>query len=220
MVDFMFPEARALHFHRVALGQALQTPNLLRRARDILPRLRAARPNLADAWDRWAVALDLPPDRMAEDVLADTPTGGLLRAHSPLYECLTETERMALWQRVGLQQFVAYFQVAAEDLAWDDERQAAITGIDPKVLAAWRRELPITILASVMAVLKSVVSIHRALVGFTETPEARRAWLAEPNPNLGGRPIDLMGGGRLSEVEAYLVDAARDRLTRGDVPSA
>ncbi len=220
MTEFLFPEARALHFHRVALAQARETPTLILRARDEVPRLRASRPDLADTWARWERLLDLPLDRMAGEVLSDDPAGGLLRAHSPIHRCLAETERRALWQRVGLQRFVACFQTAAEDLELDDATQSAITGIAPRTLAGWRDELPTTIRASVMAGLKSVVSIHRALIGFAGSEHARRAWLAEPNPNLGGRPIDLMADGRLADVEAYLTSAVRDRIARADPPSA
>ncbi|CCQ74282.1 antitoxin Xre/MbcA/ParS toxin-binding domain-containing protein [Magnetospira sp. QH-2] len=220
MADFMFPEAQALHFHKVLLHQIVTSPNLLARAREELKGLRSRKQGLAETWDRWAILLDADLEVMAPQILANTPDGGLLRANSPLYECLVEEERKALWQRVGLQQFVIYFHQAVDDLGLSEEDQIRITGLGATELAQWRQDLPATMKASVMDKLKSVVSIHRALVGFTQSPDQRRAWLDEDNGNLGGRPAALLTEGRLHDVEDYLIAAVQARMTNADRPSA
>ncbi|GAB6053453.1 hypothetical protein JCM17960_22730 [Magnetospira thiophila] len=219
MADFMFSEAQTLHFHRVLLHQMVETPNLLRRAREELDKLRQRQATYASTWDRWAELLAGGLERIAPEVLSNSPAGGLLRAHSPLYECLVEAERKALWQRVGLQQFVQYFHEAVDDLGISRDEQTQMIGVAGEVLADWRLELPSTMTASVMNQLKSVVSIHRALVGFTQTAEQRRAWLMESNGNLEGRPVDLLTGGRLHDVEDYLIAAVQARMTNADRPS-
>lgn len=219
MAVFLLPDDQTLLFHRVLISQMGDSPNLLPRAKRQLIRMRSAKPRMASTWNAWEGLLDLDLLSLAQHLLQDTSQAGLLRANSPLYDCLDEVERKSLWQRVALQRFVVYFHEAVDDLGFSEPEQAALTGLDSRTLAEWRRELPATMTKSALDVIKSVVSVHKSLAGFSGGREDRRGWLNEPNPGFGAAPKDVMLTGRLGEVEAYLVDAVKSRLTGADRPS-
>ncbi|MHA1597854.1 MAG: hypothetical protein ACTSV1_03960, partial [Alphaproteobacteria bacterium] len=137
MGPFHLTEQKALNFHQALVGLLRSHPNLRTRALAELERMRDASPAQVELCDRWAALLDLTLEDMAEVILADTADGGLLRAHSPFTDALTATERNAVWQRIGLVQFMRHYTNAADDLALDLSEQAAITGIAIEELTHW-----------------------------------------------------------------------------------
>jgi hypothetical protein len=125
---FSLSEEKALLFHRAIVGLVHEHPNLLVRARAELENQRARTPEQENLWDRWAALLDKPLDDLSAVILADTPDGGLLRAHSPLGAALDTSERNAVWRRIGLIQFFHHYLIAVDDLGVSTPEQAAITG--------------------------------------------------------------------------------------------
>jgi hypothetical protein len=214
MDRFAVTESRTLFFHRILVDQIRHSPGLLERARAALPGL-AARP-AGDVWDRWAGLLAASFDQLAAAVLEDSPQGGLLRAHSPLMAVLSDDERNSLWQRVGLQQVVAYALAAAADLGLSLAEEAAALGDGT---ADWHRAPPATLTVEAMEPLKQIIAIQRALTTLLPDGDARRAWLRAPHPDFAARPLDILinGGGAL--VQHALAEAVRPRLDRGDLPS-
>lgn len=219
MDNFSVTEARTLYFHRVLLDQARRTPGLMERARAALARMEAGRPNIQGVWDEWRSLLAGDAEHLEEAVLAASPRGGLLRAHSPLADDLADGERNALWQRVALQQFAAYFLVAAEDLDLVLAEQAALTGLTIGELDGWKAAPPLTMTAGVLEALKLVVALHSALKRLHPEREARRAWMRMPAAALGARPVDLLVRGDGDRIMEHLTGIIRPLLTDSDRPS-
>lgn len=219
MDRFAVNEGRMLYFHRVALDQARRSPGLLGRARRELERLRSQRPESEGVWKEWEGLLDGGLDAMAAAVLADTPQGGLLRANSPLTEGLAPEERNALWQRVGLQQFAAYYLIAVADLALTVDEQAAITGVAADTLAAWRETPPLTMTQNVLDELKLVVGLQHALEMLYPDTEVRRSWLRSHVDALSARPIDILTNGDGDMLQRTLVAAVQPLLKDNELPS-
>ena len=219
MDRFAVNESRMLYFHRVLLDQARRSPGLMERARAQMERLRATRPEAGELWAEWEALLAGDFEALEAAVLARTPRGGLLRANSPLSDGLAAEERNALWQRVGLQQFVAYFMAAADDLDLDLDEQAAAAGVPVAVVADWRRAAPLEIDQPTLAALKRLVGLRHALEMLYPDRESRRAWLRRPDDGLGARPLDLLVRGDGAILHDALSHAARPLLGPGDVPS-
>ncbi len=218
MADFMLSEQRALELHHAILETVQDHPNLIGRARRRLAALRESRGDLALIWEKWTDILDRPAEDMGRDVLADTPDGGLLRAHSPLDGMLSPEERNALWQRVGLRRFFRFFMDAADDMALSEDEQASLAGQDLGTLAGWRESPPRTMTRETLERLKRVVSVHITLKELLGDMEGRRNWLREESATLGARPIDLLMGDGIERLRDYLSGARRLRLKPGDMP--
>lgn len=212
-------ESRMRYFHRLLVAEARHSPALLDRARADLARRRAVRPDPHGVSAEWAELLDGPFEALAEAVLADTPRGGLLRANSPLADCLGPEERNALWQRIGLHQFVAMYLQAAADLELTIDEQAAVIGLAADEVAGWRAAAPTMIGAEVLDALKTVVGIHRGLERLFPDADTRRAWLRGQVDLFAGRPIDLLLSGQGGKVQAYLTAALQPLIADGDRPS-
>ncbi len=218
MADFMLSEQRALDFHHAILETVPDHPNLIDRARKRLAALKESQADLAHIWEKWADILDSPIKDMARDVLADTPEGGLLRAHSPLDGMLSPEERNALWQRVGLRQFFRFFMDAASDMALSEDEQATLAGQDTETLAGWRESPPCTMTRETLERLKRVVSVHITLKELLTDMDGRRSWLRQESATLGARPIDLLMGEGVERLRDHLSGAVRLRLKPGDMP--
>lgn len=219
MDPFAVNESRMLYFHRIVLDEARHSPGLLARARETLERQRAQRPDSHGLWAEWAALLDGPLEAMEAVVLADTPRGGLLRANSPLVGSLTPEERNALWQRIGLHQFIALYLQAVGDLDLSPDEQAAVVGLPAAELAGWRAAPPLTLGAAALAALKMVIGVHRALEKLYPDAGIRRAWLRSANDLFAAAPLALMASGQGGTVQAYLTAALRPLLADGDLPS-
>ncbi len=218
MDRFAVNESRMLYFHRLVLDQARRSPGLVERARSRLAQMRAARPDAAALLDEWEQLLAGGVDALAA-VLADTPHGGLLRANSPMVDGLAAEERNALWQRVGLQQFVAYFLAAADDFDLDLDEQAAVAGLPVAAMAEWYRAPPLDLAQSTLDALKRLVGLRHALERLYPDRDARRAWLRRPDDRLAARPLDLLLRGDAALLHDAVAAAARPLLGPGDVPS-
>jgi hypothetical protein len=212
-------ESRMLYFHRVLVAEARRAPGLLERARTELARRHAQRPDPHGVWAEWLDLLNGPFEALAEAVLADSPRGGLLRANSPLADCLGAEEKNALWQRIGLHQFVAMFLQAANDLHLTIEEQAALTGLPEDEVAGWRAAAPASMAAEVLEALKIVVGVHRALERLFPDPDTRRAWLRSPVDLFAAPPIGLILAGDGGRVQAYLTAALQPIISDADRPS-
>lgn len=215
---FAVNESRMLYFHRVVLDQVRRSPGLLERARTQLARLRSSRPDVQGLWDEWEGLLAGDFAALEAAVLAATPRGGLLRANSPMVEGLAPEERNALWQRVGLQQFVAYFMAAADDLGLDLEEQAAVAGLPAAELAEWRKAPPMEMAQPTLDALKRLVGLRHALEMLHPDRDARRAWLRRPDDSLATRPVDLLTSGGAAALHDALSAHARPLLGPGDLP--
>ncbi len=218
MADFMLSEQRALDFHHAVLETMPDHPNLIDRARQRLAALKESRGDLNRVWEKWTDILDRPIEDMGRDILADTPEGGLLRAHSPLDGMLSVQERNALWQRVGLRQFFCFFMDAAADMALSEDEQASLAGQDPTTLAGWRESPPRTMTRETLERLKRVVSVHVTLKELLGDRESRRNWLRQESATLGACPIDLLMGEGIERLREHLSGARRLRLKPGDMP--
>jgi hypothetical protein len=201
-------EGRMLYFHRVLLDQAEETPDLMERARERL----AAVPE----GQGWADLLAGPFEAMRAAVLEDSPRGGVLRAQSPLMAVLTQSERNILWQRVGLQQMVAYGQAAAADLGLTDAEQAALFGDHS---ASWRGKAPQSMAESGLAALKQIISIQRSLCVLYPEVEMRRDWLRAFAAELGAAPLQFLVNGGAEIVQHALAEKVRPLVDRADLPS-
>jgi len=215
---FTLSEQKALVFHRAVLGLIGGHPNLIPRALAELGRLRDRKPEQAALWDRWQALLDLAPEKMADPVLADTADGGLLRANSPFTNALTNSERNAVWQRIGLMQFMGYYFEAVADLALEPSEQAAITGLDAEELAGWRLAPPQVLGQGVLDRLKQVVALHKVLVGINPDRDARRRWLRHESETLSAAPLSLLMAGQAGRVLEMLTGARQITVSADDLP--
>ncbi|MBF0335255.1 MAG: hypothetical protein HQL40_16675 [Alphaproteobacteria bacterium] len=219
MQDRLQAEDRNLFLHRVILDEASRHASLIERALAELPRLRTERPRLAKVWERWAELLVLPFDEMAAGVLSMDADGGLLRANSPFLMALDATERNALWQRVGLQQFTAFFLMACDDLAVDLDEQASIAGLEPEVVAGWRLVPPRSISGATLERLKDMVGLQRALARLYPDQDLRRTWLRSAVDSFPAPPIRLLLTDQAGMLREVLTAAVQSRLGPDDVPS-
>ncbi|MBT3306698.1 MAG: hypothetical protein HN377_09470 [Alphaproteobacteria bacterium] len=215
---FSLTEEKALLFHRALMGLIREHPNLIDRSLAELEKCRQQNPGQMSVWDRWQALLDMPIDDMAVHVLADTPDGGLMRAHSPLGKILLTAERNAVWQRIGLMQFVNYFLDAVDSLGLSLEEQAALTGQDQSELTGWRKTAPTMMASAVLDRLKIVVSLHKAISQIEPKQNIQQRWLRTESETLGAAPISLLLGGEADRVLENLSGAVRLTLTREDLP--
>jgi len=215
---FTLSEEKALLFHRAIIGLVREHPNLLVRARDQLQEQRLSAPDQESIWDRWAALLDKSLDDLTPVVLADTPDGGLLRAHSPLGAVLSTSERKAVWQRIGLIQFFRHYLIAVDDLALSASEQAAITGLDEVDLVQWRATGPGELPRQALEKLKLVVALHKSLDGVSDSTDVRRRWLRSISETLEAIPVDLLTGGEIARVVDSLAGAVRLTLSPADMP--
>lgn len=207
MDRFTVSEARLLFFHRVLIDQAKAMPTLMERARSRLG---------PDSDETWRALLDGPFERLAEAVLEASPQGGLLRAQSPLMAALSDLERNALWQRVGLQQVVAYAQAACADLGLSAAEEQAVMGDDA---AKWQQAPPLALTARELEPLKQIIAIQRALAMLEPDLQRRRAWLRQPHPAFSVAPIDILVNGGADVLQHGLAEMVRPQLSAGDVPA-
>ena len=215
---FNLSEQKALVFHQAVLGLLGTHPNLRVRALAELDRTRTASPEQAALCDRWAALLDLAINDMAEVVLADGPDGGLLRAHSPFTDALNPTERNAIWQRIGLIQFMGYYTEAATDLALDLSEQAAITNIAIEDLTSWQSRPPLEISKDELHHLKLVVALHKTLIELAPDQNVRRGWLRQQSETLGAAPLSLLTDGKAADVLENLAGSAKLTLGAENLP--
>jgi len=214
---FTLSEEKALLFHRAIMGLVRQHPNLLVRARHEVENQRRRDPEQQSVWDYWAALLDKPFKELASVILADTPDGGLLRAHSPLGAALTAGERNAVWRRIGLMQFFRHYLIAVDDLELAPHEQATITGLNEDTLIEWRVTGPGEMPKQVLESLKQIVALHKSLEGMSERSEVRRRWLRTNSEALNGVPMDLLAGGKIVLVIDSLAGAVRSTLNPLDM---
>ena len=215
---FELSEGKALLFHQAIVELAHQHPNLIKRAITELEQFRKRLPDQMSIWDRWAALLEMPLDKMAEHVLANTPDGGLMRANSPLSNALSATERNSVWQRIGLMQFVRHYLNAAGELGLTVIEQAAITDLDDTEIDRWRTSGPTQLTAGTLDRLKQVVALHKALSGIEPNQEAQRRWLRSVSETIGATPISLLLDGEVNRVLEGLSGAAQLVLSPRDLP--
>lgn len=219
MAHFAVDESRMLYFHRVLLDQARRTPNLVLRAVAALPAMRDRVPGLAGMWREWDALLAAGLSAIEAAILADTAQAGLLRANSPLAEILDADERNALWQRVGLQQLVAYYLAAVTDLGLSLDEEAAITGLSEDELAGWADAPPPTLSRRTLDALKTIIAVQRALAALHPVPDQRQAWLRQPNDTFPATPLAALTGGDAALVQQMLAAAVQPGLSREAMPS-
>jgi len=215
---FELSEEKALQFHRAIVDLAGRHPNLIERAANQLAKLRQRDPDKSFIWERWAHALSLPLAEMAGSVLADTPDGGLMRANSPLGEILSASERNAIWQRIGLLQFVHHFFHAAAELGLTMSEQAMITGVDSSEIDSWNEALPQQMTVETLARLKHVVALHKALSSVQPDRETSRRWLRGDSQVMGGTPLSLLLGGNAEQLLDSVSGAAQLKLENHNLP--
>ncbi|MBC8339781.1 MAG: hypothetical protein ISR51_07285 [Rhodospirillales bacterium] len=215
---FELTEEKALLFHRALIGLLRDHPNLIPRARDTLMTSREKNPAQETVWDRWEALLDMPLDGMAGHILADTPDGGLLRAHSPFSKTLLAQERNAVWQRIGLMQFIGHFHAAADGLGLTVEEQAVLTGLQASELTGWKAVPPSTMETATLQHLKTVVSLHKAMTRIEANADVHRRWLRGMSETLGATPISLLLGGEMERVLDSLSGAVQLTMGPGDLP--
>jgi len=215
---FTLSEQKALTLHYAVLGLLVTHPNLVTRAQAELAKMRSSNPALTAQWDRWAELLVLPLAAMAEILLSDTAEGGLLRANSPFTEALSAPERKAIWQRIGLMQFMKVFFDAATDLALDLSDQAAITGIEIEELTNWQSQPPQEINKAVLQHLKQVVALDKALIQLAPEQDMRRHWLRQESATFSATPLSLLRGGKAAFVLEHLTSTVQLTLGPDDLP--
>jgi hypothetical protein len=214
MDPFAVTESRTLFFHRVLLEQIERSPALLERARAALPDLAPRAPQAVR--DRWQALLSGPVTAMAAAILDEGPDGGMLRAHSPLLAAMSDAERNSLWQRVGMQQIVAYGLAAAADLGLSPEEEAAVLG---EAAAQWHQAPPATLTVEAMDPLKQIIAIQRALAVLVPDGHDRQAWLRTPHPAFGARPVEILTNGGAALLQQGLAEMVRPHLDRRDLPA-
>lgn len=219
MDQFAVNESRMLYFHRVLLDQARLSPGLVRRAVEALPDMRGRVPTLAATWTEWEGLLAAGLDAVAAATLADSAQAGLLRAHSPLAEILDADERNALWQRVGLQQFAAYYLAAVADLGLSLDEEAAITGLPEAELAGWGDVAPLSMTRGTLDALKIVIAVQRSLSLLYPEAAQRQAWLRQPSAAFPAGPLAAMLTGGGAAVQDMLAATVTPGLGRDVMPS-
>ncbi len=215
---FTLSEEKALLFHRALVGLIREQPGLLVRARSELESRRERSPGPENIRDRWAALLDKPLAELAPVILADTPDGGLLRAHSPLAAVVSPGERNALWRRIGLIQFFHHYLVAVDDLGLTGPEQAAITGLQEADLKRWRTTGPEAMPEQTLQRLKQVVALHKSLSGVSDSIDVRRGWLRRVSETLEAVPMDLLVEGEIARVVDSLAGAVRLTLSPAELP--
>jgi len=215
---FELSEEKALLFHRALIGLADLHPDLIDRAVNQLDTFRMLDPDQTALWDRWAVLLALPISKMALHVLADDPDAGLLRANSPIGKALSATERNAVWQRIGLMQFVDHFLAAANDLGLSLSELATVTGVIETEIQEWHASGPQQVSPDTLRCLKQIVSLHTALSGLEGNQDARRRWLRRDSEALGDRPISLLLDGKADQLLDSVSGAVQLTLGDKDLP--
>ena len=215
---FSLSEKKTLVFHRAILELTGEHPSLIIRAQRELIELRSRKPEQIFLWDRWQALLRPPFEKMASQVLADTPDGGLLRANSPFHNALSKVERTAIWQRIGLLQFMEHYFIAAADLGLEISEQAAITGVSVKELKAWETRAPQEIRKESFECLKLVVALQKSLVKIAPDKEIRRHWLRHKSQTLSAIPLSLLIEGKTSFVISSIVGAVQLTLNHDDMP--
>ena len=215
---FSLSEEKALLFHRAIVGLVREHPNLMIRARAQLVEQREQSPEHHAVWDRWAALLDKSLDDLTPVILADTPDGGLLRAHSPFGAALSASERTLVWQRIGLIQFFRHYLVAVDDLALSVAEQAAITGLEEDDLVRWRTTGPGELPRAALDSLKLIVALFKSLQAVSEDADVRRRWLRVNSDTLEATPLDLLIKGEIVRVVDSLAGAVRLTLSPADMP--
>ena len=215
---FSLSEKKARLFHQAVLGLNSNHPSLIFRAQNELARLRSQKPGQTTLWDRWQALLNLPFEKMANLVLADTPDGGLLRADSPFNDVLNKAERTAIWQRIGLMQFMEHYFDAVADLGLEISEQAVITGIGIDELKVWQTRAPQEIRKESLERLKWIVALQKGLVKIAPDREVRRHWLRHESPTLSAIPLSLLMDGKTSYVLENIAGAAQLTLNRDNMP--
>ena len=215
---FSLSEKKALVFHQAILGLNGDHPSLIFRAQKELAGLRSRKPGQETLWDQWQALLNFPFEKMARLVLADTPDGGLLRADSPFNEALNKAERTAIWQRIGLMQFMEHYFDAAADLGLEMLEQAAITGIRIEELKVLQTRASQEISKESVERLKWIVALQKGLVKIAPDREARRHWLRHKSPTLSAVPLSLLMDGKTSYVLDNIAGAAQLTLNSESLP--
>jgi hypothetical protein len=215
---FSLSEKKARVFHQAILGLTSDHPSLIFRAQKELAGLRSRKPGQTTLWDRWQVLLNLPFEKMANLILADTPDGGLLRADSPFNDALNKAERTAIWQRIGLMQFMEHYFDAVADLGLEISEQAAITGIGIEELKVWQTQTPQEIRKESVECLKWIIALQKSLVKIAPDRNARRYWLRHESPTLSAIPLTLLMDGKTSYVLENIAGAAQLTLNSDNVP--
>ncbi len=215
---FALSEEKALLFHRAIMGLVDEHPNLLVRARAQLDEMRQGDPDSNHNFDRWAGLLDKPLPELGAVILADTPDGGLLRAHSPFAAALSTAERNSIWRRIGLIQFFQHYLLAVDDLGLDLSEQAAITGLAENDLERWRLTGPGQMPPATLQRLKQIVALQKSLRGVSDNRDVRRRWLRTISETLDGAPLELLKGGEIARVVDSLAGAVRLTLSPADLP--
>jgi CHAT domain-containing protein len=215
---FSLSEKKARVFHQAIFGLNGDHPSLVIRAQKELARLRSHKPGQTSLWDRWQDLLNLPFEKMANLVLADTPDGGLLRAESPFNDALNKAERTAIWQRIGLMQFMEHYFDAVADLGIEISEQAAITGIGSEELKMWQTQTPQEIRKESVEPLKWIIALQKSLVKIAPDRNVRRHWLRHESPTLSAIPLSLLMDGKTSYVLENIAGAAQLTLNPDDLP--
>jgi hypothetical protein len=215
---FSLSEKKTRVFHQAVLELASEHPCLISRAQKELLEFCSLMPEQKVLWDRWQDLLMLPYEKIAKQVLADTPDGGLLRAESPFHNALSKVERTAIWQRIGLLQFLEHYFVAVADLELEISEQSAITGISVEELQAWQTRAPKEMRKESVECLKLIVALQKSLIKIAPDREVRRHWLRHESQTLSAIPLSLLMGGKTLFVMEYIVGATQLTLNNYDMP--
>ena len=215
---FSLSEKKTQFFHVAILELIRENPNLIVRAQKKLYELRSRNPEQTALWDRWQKLLNIPFEKMTAQILADTPDGGLLRANSPFHNALSKVEKTAIWQRIGLMQFIQHYLVAVADLGLEISEQAAITGVSKEELKAWQTRAPQELRKEIVMCLKSVIALQKSLVKISPNQEIRRVWLRHKSQTLSAIPLSLLMEGKTSLVIDNVTGASQLTLHHRDLP--
>ena len=218
MSSFNLSEQKALVFHQAVMGLSRNNPDLIPHTLKVLEKFRTSKPEQVDLWDRWSALLEASFEKMSDIILADTPDGGLLRAHSPFMDALNKTERNLIWQHIGFLQFVRYYLDAVDDLALELPEQAAITGFSMEELSVLKTQVPADISAERLNGLKQVVSLQKMLFGLDVDQQMRRNWLRHESETLQGVPLSLLMSGKADFVLESLTGVTQLTVRPEDMP--
>lgn len=215
---FSLSEKKTRIFHESILELIRENPNLFVRAQRELLVLRSRKPEQSVLWDQWQTLLNVPFEKMTNQILADTPNGGLLRANSPFHDALSNVERTAIWQRIGLSQFIQHYFIAVADLGLEISEQAAITGVSKEELQAWQARAPQAIRKESVECLKLVIKLQKSLVKISPNKQIRQHWLRHESRTLSAIPLSLLMEGKASLVIENVVGASQLTLNHLDMP--